>query len=198
MRTIPGRHDTRRAVPPGASNRSAHRRRPYHILLAALALGLAVACVPLGPVRSSALASEAPRAPSVAPVTISATGEPLGARQIGIVEVTGQRPGATLNALVDEFRARVASMGGDYGRIDSIATRRETSVERHEYDCSTDEVEVQTQVEWSTGPDGTPTANVVSVPVSRHVFKTCTEERPIEVATTTLLGRAFVTGGREP
>lgn len=196
MRTIPGAQGTRRGGPPGASPRSALRRGPHHILVAALALVLAVACVPLRPVRSSALASEAPLAPSAAPVTISATGDPAGARQIGIVEVTGQQPGATLVDLVDEFGARVARMGGDHGRIDSIATRRETSIERHQYDCSTEEVEVQTQVDWSTGPGGMPTANVVSVPVARRVFKMCIEERPVEVATTTLLGRAFRTGGR--
>ena len=173
-------------------------RQRARSLTTALALGIATACVPIPPVTSSAVVPDAPLPTSTAPVTISATSDPAGGRQLGIVEATGRQPAATLELLVAELRARVAGMGGNYGRIDSIATRHEMVTETYDYDCSTDEFEVETQTVTTIGPDGMPTFTTQTVPVTKHVSKTCTGERSVEVATTTLLGRAFLTRGRMP
>jgi hypothetical protein len=124
--------------------------------------------------------------------------DPTASRQLGIVEATGRRPAATLEQLVAEFRTRVAAMGGDFGRIDSIATTHEMVTESYDYDCSEEVLEFETQTVSTIGPDGTPSFTTQTVPVTRHVPKTCTGERTVEVATTTLLGRAFLSGWRNP
>jgi len=173
-------------------------RAPRRALATALALALATACVPIPPVTSSALVPDAPLPPSLGPVAISATRDPAGGRQLGIVEATGRQPGATLERLVAEFSLRVAGMGGDHGRIDSIATRHELVTEHYDYDCGTDETVLETRTVFTTGADGLPAFATETVPVTRHVSRTCTGERTVEVATTTLLGRAFTTHGRTP
>jgi hypothetical protein len=79
-----------------------------------------------------------------------------------MVEAHGDMRRATLVAVSEEFRARVASLGGDAGRVDTIATRYETHVETYTYSC------------------GSPKAPM-----------TCTGTRAVEVPTLTLAGRAF-------
>ncbi len=53
-------------------------------------------------------------------VTVSATRDPVGGAEIGAVEATG---GATIDEVIPELVARVAQLGGNYARIDHIATR---------------------------------------------------------------------------
>jgi hypothetical protein len=149
-------------------------------------------------VTSSVVTQTAPLPPSTAPVAVSATSDPAGGRQLGVVEATGRRPAATLPLLVAELQARVAAVGGDFARIDSIVTKHELVTESYDYDCGTDVVEYETQVVTSTGADGMLSSSTVPVPVVRHVSRTCTGARTVEVATTTLLGRAFLTRGGTP
>ncbi len=86
----------------------------------------------------------------------------MGAQPLGVVEAHGDMRRATLFAVSEEFRARVDSLGGDAGRVDTIATRYETHMETYTYSC------------------GTQTAPM-----------TCTGWRQVEVPTLTLAGRAF-------
>jgi hypothetical protein len=146
-------------------------------------------------VRSSAYVIGQPLPPSTAPVEVSATRDLPRAQELGVVEVHGRLPVATLERLVLEFRGRVAAMGGDYGRIDSFATRHEMVTETYDYECGTSESTVETQTVTSVGADGTPTVSTESVPVTRYVSKTCTGERRVEVATLTLVGRALRASG---
>ena len=144
-------------------------------------------------VQSSAFVTGRPLPPSTGPVEVSATRDPPGAEVLGVVEVHGRPPTATLESLVTEFCRGVASVGGDYGRIDSFATRHEMVTERYDYECGTTETEYQTQTVSGMGPDGSPTFTTQTVPVTKYVSKTCTGERQVEVATQTLVGRAFRT-----
>lgn len=166
------------------------------IAATAFALLLGTGC--LAPVRASVYATAPALAPSTAPVAISATADPAGARALGVVEASGQLPWTTLDTLVSEFRTRVASMGGDFGRIDSFATRRELVTETYDYDCGTDEVVYETRTVVGTAADGSTTWTTETVPVTRHVPRTCTGERTVEVATLALVGRALLTSGRTP
>lgn len=166
--------------------------------VAATVLPLLLGTGCLAPVRSSVYATAPALPPTTAPVAVSATRDPAGARTLGVVEASGHLPAATLAALVSEFRARVASMGGDFGRIDSFATRHEMVTETYQYDCGTDEIDHETRTVFGTAPDGTPTVSTETVPVVKHVPKTCTGERVVEVATLALVGRALLTEGRSP
>ncbi len=151
---------------------------------------LAAAC---SQVQSSAHMTGRPLPPSTAPVEISATRDVPNAEELGVIEAHGRLPAATLQALVTEFSVRVASMGGDYGRIDNLATKHEMVTENVDYECGTFETEIQTQTVSQTGPDGSTTFSTQSVPVTKYVSKTCTEARRVEAATLTLVGRAFRT-----
>lgn len=157
---------------------------------------LAGACAPA--VVSSAVITRPALAPSVSAVSISATRDPAGAEEIGIVEAHGLRPQATAEALVAEFRARVATLGGDFGRIDNFATRHELRTESRDYECGGVEMQMQTQSVVATGPDGSTAVTSEAVPVTTYVSKTCTEERQVEDATLTLVGRAFRTARGSP
>lgn len=151
---------------------------------------LALAC---SPVQSSIKPDGPSLPPSSAPVAISATRDPPGAEDLGLVEVHGKLPEATLTALVDEFRTRVAKMGGDYGRIESLATRHEQVTTQETYECGTTVAEDETRFVSGLTPDGMATVTPETVTVTRYVSKTCTAERQFEVATTTLVGRALRT-----
>jgi hypothetical protein len=124
---------------------------------------LAVAAVPgCSGIGSSAYPTGPQLAAATGPVRLSATRDPARARQLGVVEAHGDRRRATLLAIADEFRGRVASLGGDAGRIDGFATRFDMVTETYTYGC------------------GTP-----KMPM------TCTGTRQVEVPTLTLTGRAF-------
>jgi hypothetical protein len=157
---------------------------------------MVVACVPA--VVSSAVVTHPAPARSASTVSISATRDPAGAQEIGIVEAHGRRPQATAEALVAEFRSRVAMLGGDFGRIDDFATRHELRTESRDYECGGFETQMQTQSVVATGPDGSTAVTTEAVPVTTYVAKTCTEERQVEDATLTLVGRAFRTAKGSP
>ncbi|MFO0652283.1 MAG: hypothetical protein U0326_39050 [Polyangiales bacterium] len=85
---------------------------------ASMALVLLVGCAPF---RSVAVPTGGEHhAPYRGHVTVSATRDPPGGREVGVVEVTG---GATIDEVIPEVIARVAQLGGNYARIDHIATR---------------------------------------------------------------------------
>ena len=144
-------------------------------------------------VRSSAVATGRPLAPSAAAVEVSATRDPPGAEERATIEVQGSISAATLESLVAEFRSRVASAGGNYGRIDSFATRHELVTESYQYECGTPETQVRTQTASYMGPEGSTVCITQYVPVTKYVSRTCTGERRVEVATRTLIGRALRT-----
>jgi hypothetical protein len=133
---------------------------------AVVAVALASACTHVG---SSGYATGPTLAPSSGYVVVSATRDPASAQELGVVEAHGPRATATIEQIVAEFRARVASMGGDYGRIDAFPTKHDLVTQTYAYGC------------------GTPKAPM-----------TCTGYRQVEVATFSVVGRAFRTlgGGR--
>ncbi|MBT9558299.1 MAG: hypothetical protein IV100_19860 [Myxococcales bacterium] len=96
-------------------------------------------------------------------VQVVAHSDPPGMKEVGMVEVHG---GAQLDDLVKEFRKKTAEVGGRVGKIDSIQTRFDwkTQSSIQGYNCGT-----------------------VSSP------KTCyrTVNRQVEVAITSIVGRAF-------
>jgi hypothetical protein len=164
----------------------------------ASSLLLATACAAVH-VHSSAHATGRALPPSSGAVLVTATSSPPGAEELGIVEVHGRLAVATLEQLVGEFRGRVALLGGDRGRIDALSTRYQWVTEEYTYDCSTTEIVFETRSVTRVGADGSTTTSSETVPVTKTVSKTCTGERQVEVATTTLVGRAFLTKrGGEP
>jgi hypothetical protein len=149
-------------------------------------------------VQSSALATGRAAAPSPAPVEIGATRAPPGAEELGLVEAHASPSAATLEALVAEFRVRVASLGGDYGLVDGMTTRYELVAERYDYECGMTETVLETQTVSRIAADGSPVLETRSVPVTTYVSRTCTGERQVEVGTLTLVGRAFRRAGGSP
>ena len=135
------------------------RHAPAGLVSLLLGALLSSGCTGIG---SSAYATGPGLAPSTGPVRLSATRDPSGARPLGVVEAHGDRRRATVPAIAEEFRARVASLGGDAGRIDSFATKYEMVTETYMYQC------------------GAP-----KMPM------TCTGTRQVEVPTLTFTGRAF-------
>ena len=101
-------------------------------LLAYLALA-ASGCVYT---RSSAVPSTASGlAPqSVGAVQVRATAAPEGARELGFVEANGTGL-AELPDIVEEFRQRVAGLGGNYAQVDRIATKFEMQTQTYTYTC---------------------------------------------------------------
>lgn len=100
-------------------------------------------------------------------VEVAATRIPEGAVQVAIVETHGNC-NEGLEELILGFREEVATAGGTFGKVDSMRTRfeivRQTRMET--YNCGT-----------SSSP------------------QTCTRQvtNDVEVGTTTIMGRAFVT-----
>ncbi len=170
------------------ASRACRGKYPLMRRFAVLLLALASACAM---VESSALPTNASRPPSIGPVVVSATRDPAGAEELGVVEAHTHLQGATLDQIVAAFCARVAQLGGNLGRIDNFATTFETVEETYTYECGTTVTETQTQVVSTPGPNGTTTTSAVSVPVTHYVSKTCTGTRQGEVTILTLTGRAF-------
>jgi len=161
---------------------------------ASLLLICCVSCVP-ALVQSSALPTGPALQPSFATVQISATRDPAQGTEIGVAEAHGYLGVASLDALIAEFRSRVASMGGDYGRIDSVATKGEMRLETVSYECGGFETTTETTTVMQLNPDGSMTPSTDTATVNHYVSKTCTEDRWVEVFTLTVLGRAFRTAG---
>lgn len=103
------------------------------LLLASLALA-ASGCVYT---RSSAVPSSAASGlvpQSVGAVQVRATAAPEGARELGFVEANGSGL-AELPDIVEEFRQRVAGLGGNYAQVDRIATKFEMQTQTYTYTC---------------------------------------------------------------
>lgn len=149
-------------------------------------------------VQSSAHVTGQATAPSTAPVSVSATRDPSGARELGIVEAHGRLPAATLGRVLAEFSNRTAALGGDYGRIDRLSTRFEIITQSYTYDCGTSTTSYQSQTVCHSGPSGTTTCSTHSVPVTHHVPRTCSGTRQVEVATLTVVGHAYRVAGGSP
>jgi hypothetical protein len=156
--------------------------------LALAVLALASGCTA---VESSVLPTGPRLPPSAAPVKVFTIRDPPGAEEVAIVEAHGKRPVATLEALLAEFRGRVAAVGGDRARIDGFATRYELVEESYTYDCGTTEMRTETRTVSRPGPNGTSSMSTETVSVPHHVSRTCTGTRTVEVAVLTLTGRAF-------
>jgi len=105
--------------------------------------------------------------PHAGPVIVRATDIPPGAKQVAAVEANGTS--APLATIMSEFVQKVASVGGDYGKIDSIRTKFDmvTTTNTYSYSC------------------GSPQAPATC---------TGTNTSTHEVATTTVVGRAFRQG----
>ncbi len=89
--------------------------RPLPVLLVFAALG---GC---STVSGVSVRTAGPRhAPFTGEVTVSATRDPEGGTQVGVIEVDG---GPTVGDVVPEFRARAAQLGANYARIDLLTTR---------------------------------------------------------------------------
>ncbi len=127
-----------------------------------LVLGLlAVGCSQVG---SSSIRTGGYVPPYQGIVTLRATEIPPSATALGPVEAYGT--GAELSAVMEEFASQVATLGGDFGKIDRMGVR----------------FEVVTTTRTETYPCGNTQCTRV-VPTA------------IEVGTTFLQGRAFRYGG---
>ena len=138
------------------------------------------------PVASSARAEPS----SAGNVRISATRDPPGAEELGIVEAHGS---ATLEAVLSAFRQRVAGMGGDYGRLDVVATKNAVVQESRSYECGSNQTHDETRFVTRANPDGTFSTDTETVSVTTYVSQTCRETRDVEVVTLSVVGRAFRT-----
>jgi hypothetical protein len=141
--------------------------------------------------HSSALATGPTTAAPHGVVSVLLSRNPLHADELGIIEAHGTRPGTSLEKILDEFRSRVESLGGDVARVDAFSTRYEIVSEPYTYECGYTETTTETRTESSVGPDGSPTTSTVMVPVTQYVSRTCTGYRSEEVAVLTVTGRAF-------
>ena len=142
------------------------------------------------PVASSAYAVARAEPSSAGNVRISATRDPPGAEELGIVEAHGS---ATLEAVLSAFRQRVAGMGGDYGRLDVVATKNAVVQESLSYECGSNATHDETRFVTRANPDGTFSTGTETVSVTTYVSQTCWETRDVEVVTLSVVGRAFRT-----
>jgi hypothetical protein len=143
-------------------------RISWSSLRAGLALVLLATTGACTGIRSSSVRTgEAAYAPHQGPVRLTAFYVPPAAQEVGLVQVRGPRP---IPELADEFQREVAKLGGDWGVVETIATKFEfvTRTESYSYSC---------------GDSKTP--------------RTCNGTRVVseEVGTTQLVGRAYRVGG---
>jgi hypothetical protein len=110
-------------------------------------------------------------APHQGAVALGATQVPAGAVEVGLVQAIGHD--VPMDQIAPEFAARVASLGGNFGLVEQIATSYEmvTTMQSYTYSCGTTQQP-----------------------------RTCTGTRPVttEVSTTQMLGRAFRVEGLAP
>jgi len=121
-------------------------------LLTSVLVSVAVASSGCVMTRSSAVPSSAAAGLSpqdVSNVRVRATDVPKGARELGLVEANGLGT-AELPDIVEEFRQRVARLGGNYAKVDRIASKFEMQTQTYTYTCGkstctgTRQVEVRT------------------------------------------------------
>ncbi len=117
-------------------------------------------------VQSSAVATAPMTRAYTGRVVLRAGNIPPGSTQLGIVEAHGDT--VDIEKVMPEFVNRVAKLGGNFGKIDDIRTHFETHQvsETYTYSCGT-----------------------------TKQYRSCTGTRTqaVEVATTTIAGRAFRT-----
>jgi hypothetical protein len=158
-----------------------------------LLLLLGLACTH---VQSSAYATRRALPPASAAVRISATRDPAQAEELGVVEAHAGMRVASLDEVIAEFRGRVAAMGGDYGRIDTVATKHEMFDETYTYECGSTQTTIETTTVSQVNADGSVSSTTQSVPLTTYVSQTCTGVRQVEASTLSVVGRAFRTGER--
>jgi hypothetical protein len=129
--------------------------------------------------------------PSSAAVRISATLDPPHAEELGLAEAHGAMPATTLDTVIAEFRGRIASMGGNYGRIVALTTKHEMVDETYTYECGGTQTTIETTVVSQVNADGSVSSITQSVPVTSYVSQTCTGVRQVEASTLSVIGRAF-------
>lgn len=119
-------------------------------------------------VRSSGTATGRAAPPNAGEVVVRATDVPEGALQVGVAQAYGTE---SIELLVPAFAKRVGALGGNFGKIDDITTKFETRTwtESYTYSCGTQQAPRQ-----CTG----------------------TRTKSGEVATTTVVGRAFRVEGQ--
>ncbi|MCC6898634.1 MAG: hypothetical protein IT377_06645 [Polyangiaceae bacterium] len=117
---------------------------------------------------SSGVATGAAVAPNEGAVVVRAADIPPSATQVGVAQAFGT---GDIEALIPAFAKRVGKLGGNFGKVDDITTKFEIRSwsESYTYSC------------------GTPQA-------PRQCTGTRTKSG--EVATTTVVGRAFKVGGQ--
>lgn len=144
---------------------------------------------------SSAYATGLAAPVSAGAVRISATRDPPGAEELGFVEAHGSQK---LEVVISAFRQRVAAIGGDYGRLDSIATKNELVQETSSYECGANQTHDETRFVSRPNPDGTFATVTETVQVTTYVSQTCWETREVEKVRLSVVGRAFRTTREGP
>src|SRR2546430_5637589 len=104
------------------------------------------------PVESSAYAVARAAPSSAGNVRISATRDPPGAEELGIVEAHGS---ATLEAVISAFRQRVGGMGRDYRPPDVVAPKNALAPESRPIPCGSNQTHDATRVVTRANPDST-------------------------------------------
>lgn len=124
---------------------------------------LVLAVTACSTVRSSGVTTGPREAPNTGSVIVRASDIPPGAVKVGVAQAYGSE---TIERLVPAFAERVRQLGGNFGKIDDISTKFEmrTWAETYTYGCGTAQAPRQ-----CTG----------------------TRAKSAEVATTTVVGRAF-------
>lgn len=146
------------------------RSSPAPVPVASMSLGvlLLLGAGACTNVRSSGVATGRAATPNEGRVVVRASDIPNGAVEVGVAQAFGQ---ATVDKLVPEFSERVRKLGGNFGKIDDISTKFEIKSwsESYTYNCGT-----------------------------YNSPRQCTghRQRSAEVATTTIVGRAFLVGGK--
>ncbi len=139
-------------------------RAPF-LFASITALASLAGCGPV--IHGSSVVTGTGGKPNVGAVWLSGIAPPQGAREIGIVQVSGA---VSIDLLAPEFIERVAALGGNFGTVEQVSTRFEmvTTMQGYSYSCG-----------------------------NAKAPKTCYGTHPVtvEVATTQMLGHAYVVEG---
>lgn len=141
---------------------------PRLLLCCIAALAVSPGC---STVRSTSTTMGTPSEPvDPSEVIIAATFVPEGARQVAVVEAHANFQEG-FEAVMEGFREEVGASGGNFGKVDSMRTH----------------FEVQNVAQTQTYQCGSPAAPQIC---------TRSSSQPVEVAITTITGRAFRVGAR--
>ncbi|MFW6067650.1 MAG: hypothetical protein ACOC97_04870 [Myxococcota bacterium] len=136
-----------------------------HDLTSVLGAALLVLVAGCSNVRSSTVHTGANRhAPHQGAVTVQATQVPPQAEELAVVQTRGHN--VELSDLVPDFAREVAKVGGNFGKVDKIRTKFEVTQQNRQetYQCGTQDA-------------------------PQTCTRTVTDQ--VEIATTTITGRAF-------